>query len=84
MKRYPMREKRRGTVIRMQTVNVFNPASGFIKMFNQEIAEKLVASGFSYAKEGDTFVFCATPDLLAALAENYSDEEYVIESKLRF
>jgi len=55
-----------------------------IKVIDQKVSDFLVASGFSYIKEGETFVFCANPELIAVLQRQFAKEQYIIESKLRF
>ena len=56
----------------------------FIKVINQKISDYLVASGFSYIKEGDVFAFRASPEIIAVLQRQFSGERFVIENKLRF
>lgn len=56
----------------------------FIKVINQAVAGYLITAGFSYCKEGDTFVFRANPEIIAVLQRQFSTDQYVIESKLRF
>lgn len=56
----------------------------FIKVIDQKVSNYLASSGFSYIKEGDVFVFFATPEIIAVLQRQFSNEKYVIENKLRF
>lgn len=56
----------------------------FIKVINREISDYLIASGFSYIKEGDLFVFLQSAELSAALSKFNSGKDCIIESKLRF
>jgi hypothetical protein len=57
---------------------------GFVKVFDRDVSEFLIHAGFIYIKEGDVFVFHATPELSAVLQQHFSTEKYVIENKLRF
>lgn len=58
--------------------------SSFIKVIDREVSDFLIQAGFLYIKEGDVFVFHATPELNAVLQQHFANEKYVIENKLRF
>jgi hypothetical protein len=64
----------------MKTVN----SPSLVKVIDREAAEYLAASGFSYMKESNVFVFCATPELIAVLQRQFAKDQYIIENKLRF
>lgn len=64
-------------------MNKYNCQS-FVKVIDRSVSEFLVNAGFLYIKEGDIFVFHATPELNAVLQRHFSNEQYVIENKLRF
>lgn len=67
----------------MKTQTVDNPR--FIKVIDPKLAEKLIASGFSYMREGAFFAFAETPDLISVLQREYSEgQQYFVENKLRF
>lgn len=61
-----------------------NETPAFVKVIDRKVSDYLVSSGFSYIKENDAFVFCATPELIAVLQRQFAKGQYVIESKLRF
>lgn len=57
----------------------------FIKVIDQKLAEKLIASGFSYIQEGKFYAFTDTSELISALQQmGFSDKQYYAENKLRF
>lgn len=57
----------------------------FIKVINRELAERLIASGFSYIKESEFYAFADTPELSSVLQRmSFSDKRYFAENKLRF
>ena len=55
-----------------------------IKVVSPELADKLVALGFQYIKEGSVYAFIETEELTDLLIKNYSNDEYIRENKLRF
>jgi len=61
-----------------------NSCSTFIKVIDREVSDFLILAGFLYMKEGDVFVFHATPELNAVLQQHFSNEKYVVENRLRF
>lgn len=64
------------------TIGKKNPS--LIKVIDREVSDYLIASGFSYIKEGDVFVFCSTPEIIAVLKKQFSNEKFIVENKLRF
>ena len=56
----------------------------FIKIVSPELAEQLAALDFQYIKEASLFVFPYSDELIAVLRQQYAQEQYVCESKLRF
>lgn len=56
----------------------------FIKVESRDLAEMLIALGFSYIMEGEVFVFPESDRLLAVLQRQYEGEQTVRENKLRF
>lgn len=62
--------------------------TNFIKILDEETANKLKASGFSYMKERsnnkEIFIFAATQELMKVLSSQFSNPVFVCESKLRF
>lgn len=57
----------------------------FIKVIDQKLAERLIASGFSYIREGKFYAFAGTPELTSVLQRmDFSEKQYFTENKLRF
>lgn len=56
----------------------------FIKIVSPEVAKQLALLGFQYIKEQSVFVFPYSDDIMTALRRQYSDSQFVTESKLRF
>ena len=58
--------------------------NNFIKVVNPELANQMAALGFQYIKEQNVFTFHYSEELMRILQKQYSNSQFVIESKLRF
>lgn len=58
--------------------------NNFIKIVSPEVANRLVALGFQYIKEQNVFAFPYSDEIMIVLQQQYSNPQFVTESKLRF
>lgn len=56
----------------------------FIKIVDPELADNLVALGFQYIKEGNTFAFFYSEELISVIQQKFQKTQFVCERKLRF